>query len=95
LGLDYSVALDLHLYFVTLRDLINWCCQQGLKRYYSTALGYDPKLHLKFELAPVDLYVRQTNPLLNAIFKRLARFLDPTRRDPILMRFENAGQIHG
>ena len=31
IGLDYSVALDLHLYFYTLRDIISWSLQQGLK----------------------------------------------------------------
>src|SRR6266436_7672974 len=35
IGLDYSVALDLHLYFYTLRDIISWALQQGLKYYYS------------------------------------------------------------
>jgi predicted N-acyltransferase len=31
IGLDYSVALDLHLYFYTLRDIISWALEQGLK----------------------------------------------------------------
>src|SRR6266576_225625 len=30
IGLDYSVALDLHLYFYTLRDIITWALEQGL-----------------------------------------------------------------
>src|SRR6266481_4550874 len=34
IGLDYSVALDLHLYFYTLRDIISWALEQGLKYYY-------------------------------------------------------------
>src|SRR5205085_8036633 len=47
LGLDYSVALDLHLYFVTIRDVIEWGMKNGYKWYCSSALNYDPKLHLK------------------------------------------------
>ena len=33
LGLDYDVALDLHLYFYTMRDVIRWAIDQKL-RYY-------------------------------------------------------------
>src|SRR5437773_7357707 len=29
IGLDYSVALGLHLYFYTLRDIVSWALQQG------------------------------------------------------------------
>jgi hypothetical protein len=93
IGLDYSVALDLHLYFYTLRDIISWALQQGLKYYYSNPLNYEPKLHLDCELVPLDLYVMHTNPLLNPIFRRLIKYLGPTRHDPVLQRFPNADQL--
>ncbi|HWN23702.1 MAG TPA: GNAT family N-acetyltransferase, partial [Candidatus Sulfotelmatobacter sp.] len=87
IGLDYSVALDLHLYFYTLRDIISWSLQQRLKYYYSNPLNYEPKLHLDCELVPLDLYVRHTAALLNPIFRRTIKYLGPTRHDPILPRF--------
>ncbi len=93
IGLDYSVALDLHLYFYTLRDIISWAMEQGLKYYYSNPLNYDPKLHLDCELVPLDLYVMHTNTLLNPIFRRLIKYLGPTRHDPVLQRFPNADQL--
>jgi predicted N-acyltransferase len=93
IGLDYSVALDLHLYFYTLRDIISWALEQGLKYYYSNPLNYEPKLHLDCELVPLDLYVMHTNPLLNPIFRRLLKYLGPTRHDPVLQRFPNADQL--
>jgi predicted N-acyltransferase len=93
IGLDYSVALDLHLYFYTLRDIISWALQQDLKYYYSNPLNYEPKLHLDCELVPLDLYVMHTNPLLNPIFRRLIKYLGPTRHDPVLHRFPNADQL--
>jgi predicted N-acyltransferase len=93
IGLDYSVALDLHLYFYTLRDIISWSLQQGLKYYYSNPLNYEPKLHLDCELVPLDLYVLHTNPLLNPIFRCALKYLGPTRHDPILRRFPNADQL--
>jgi hypothetical protein len=93
IGLDYSVALDLHLYFYTLRDIISWSLQQGLKYYYSNPLNYEPKLHLDCELVPLDLYIMHTNPLLNPIFRRMIKYLGPTRHDPVLQRFPNAHEL--
>ena len=93
IGLDYSVALDLHLYFYTLRDIISWALQQGLKYYYSNPLNYEPKLHLDCELVPLDLYVRHTSRLLNPIFRRVIKYLGPTHHDPVLPRFSNADQL--
>jgi len=93
IGLDYSVALDLHLYFYTLRDIISWSLQQRLKYYYSNPLNYEPKLHLDCELVPLDLYVRHTAALLNPIFRRTIKYLGPTRHDPILPRFPNTDQL--
>jgi len=93
IGLDYSVALDLHLYFYTLRDIISWALDQGLKYYYSNPLNYEPKLHLDCELVPLDLYVMHTSPLLNPIFRRFIKYLGPTRHDPVLERFPNADQL--
>jgi len=93
IGLDYSVALDLHLYFYTLRDIISWALRQGLKYYYSNPLNYEPKLHLDCELVPLDLYIVHTNPLLNPVFRRLIKYLGPTRQDPVLHRFPNAHEL--
>jgi predicted N-acyltransferase len=93
IGLDYRVALDLHLYFYTLREIISWSLQQGLKFYYSNPLNYEPKLHLDCELVPLDLYVMHTNAFLNPIFRRVIKYLGPTRHDPILRRFPNADEL--
>lgn len=95
LGLDYRVALDLHLYFYTLRDILTWSLAQGLRRYRSSPLNYQPKLHLGCDLFPLDLYVRHTNRFLNKIFPPVLKFLEPTRHDPVLKRFRNAHELHG
>src|SRR5262245_11943962 len=93
IGLDYSVALDLHLYFYTFRDIISWSLQQRLKYYYSNPLNYGPKLHLRCELVPLDLYVMHTSALLNPIFRRVIKYLGPTRHSRFLQRFPNADQL--
>jgi predicted N-acyltransferase len=93
LGLDYTVAFDLYLYFYTLRDVLNWAMAQGLRYYSSGPLNYDPKLHLGHELEPLDLYVMHTKRFLNPIFRLAVKFLEPTRHDPVLKKFPNADQL--
>jgi predicted N-acyltransferase len=93
LGLDYSVALDLHLYFYTLRDVLQWAIEQKLEYYCSGPLNYDPKLHLGCDLVPLDLYVMHTSALLNPVFRPIIKYLGPTRHDPVLRKFPNADQL--
>jgi len=59
LGLDYAVALQLHLYFVVMRDLISWAMANGYKSLHSSGLNYDPKYRLRYVLNPLDLYARR------------------------------------
>jgi hypothetical protein len=93
LGMDYGCALDLHLYFVVTRDEINWCCRNGVRRYCSTSLNYDPKLHLRFRLLPLDLYVRHANGWANRILRYVAPWLTPANRDATLRRFPNSDDL--
>ncbi|MGA2565294.1 MAG: GNAT family N-acetyltransferase [Pseudolabrys sp.] len=93
LGLDYTVALDLHLYHYTFRDLISWGIANGYKRFHSTALNYDPKLHLQYRLDPIDLYVRHTSTICNAVFRRILPWLEPTRYDDTLKKFANYDEL--
>ena len=94
-GLDYSVALDLHLYFYTLRDIIEWAMQNGIKWYCSSGQGYEPKLRLKCELVPLDLYVAHTWKPVNFVMKRILPLIEPTRSDPTLRQFPNFDQVWG
>lgn len=94
LGLDYAVALDLHLYFHTFRDVVSWAMTRGLKWYVSSALNYEPKLHFGCELVPLDLYVAHTSVLPNMVMRRVLPLLDPTRGDPTLKKFPNYADLH-
>ncbi len=89
IGLDYEIALDAHLYFISLRDIFSWAMENYIERYYSSPLNYAPKLHLKLELAPLDLYIRHVSPLINFFFRHLIPILEPTRYDPVLTKFPN------
>jgi hypothetical protein len=93
LGLDYAVALDLHLYHYTFRDLISWGIAGGYKWFRSSSLNYDPKLHLRYRLDPVDLYVRHTSTICNWVFGRILPWLEPTRYDKTLKKFPNYDEL--
>jgi hypothetical protein len=93
LGLDYTVALDLHMYHYTFRDLITWGIARGYKWFHSSALNYDPKFHLRYRLDPIDLYVRHTSPVGNAILRRILPWIEPTRYDKTLKMFANYNEL--
>jgi hypothetical protein len=93
IGLDYSVALDYHLYFVTWRDTIIWALKNGIHTYHSAPLNYDPKYHFRMELEPLDLYVLSPHACLNPIFRLVLPLLEPTRYDRTIQKFANAGEL--
>jgi Acetyltransferase (GNAT) domain len=95
IGLDYSVALDLHLYHYAVRDMISWAIAHGYKWLRSSGLNYDPKLHMRHELDPIDLYVRHTSLTINAVLKRILPWIEPTRYDPTLRKFRNYHELWG
>jgi predicted N-acyltransferase len=88
-GFDYAVALDLHLYHYTLRDVINWAIDNGYKWFRSSGLNYEPKFRMRQALDPLDLYVRHTSPLANAALRIAMPYLAPVRYDRTLRRFSN------
>lgn len=93
LGLDYEVAHELNLYQITFRDLLGWAMARGLKHYHSSPFNYQPKLHLRMELAPLDIYARHRWRPVQAILRRVAPRLEPTRQEPVLREFPNAAEI--
>lgn len=95
IGLDYTVALDLHLYHYTFRDIMSWAIENGYKWYRSNGLNYDPKLHLRMQLDPLDLYVRHRSPVANAVMKVVLPWLEPTQYDKHLKKFHNYADLRG
>ena len=92
-GFDYSVALDLHLYFVTWRDVIRWCLQHGVHTYHAGPLNYDPKLHLRMELLAQDVYARHPWRPINALLRIAMNYLGPVRYEPVLQKFPNYAEL--
>lgn len=92
-GLDYAVALDLHLYHYVMRDLFNWAVLHRYTCIRSTGLNYEPKLRFRHRLDPIDLYVRHTSLLANAVLKRVLPRIVPARYDPVLKKFPDYSSL--
>lgn len=75
LGFDYCISHQYHLYFVRIKEVINWCLGQGIKIYEMGATGYEPKRRLKFDFFPVYLYVKIRYKILRPFFKFLCALL--------------------
>jgi hypothetical protein len=93
IGLDYDIALDLHLYHYAFRDMVNWAIANGYRWFRSSGLNYDPKLHLRHLLDPIDLYVRHTSGPINAIMRHFLPLLEPARYDETLAKFSNYHEL--
>ncbi len=93
IGLDYRVALDLHLYHWMYRDMVSWAITNGYREFRSSGLNYDPKLHFRHVLYPIDLYVRHTSRIVNPVLKLLLPLLDPTKYDTTLKKFVNYKEL--
>ena len=93
IGLDYAVALDLHLYHYAFRDMVSWAIANGYKSFRSSGLNYDPKLHLRHLLDPLDLYVRHTSAPINSLLKHILPAIEPTRYDETLAKFCNYREL--
>jgi len=88
---DYRVALDLHLYFYTLRTSSPGA-GTSLKYYYSNPLNYEPKLHLIASCTARSL--RHAHKF--AAQSDLSPSHQISRSDAsrsVLQRFPNAGQL--
>jgi Acetyltransferase (GNAT) domain len=92
-GFDYTVAIELHLYHYVVRDMISWGIGNGYKWFRSSGLNYDPKLHMRHRLDPIDLYVRHTSGLANAIFGLALRWIVPVRYDATLKLFPDYNEL--
>ena len=79
LGLDYSVAHKYHLYFIKMRDTINWCIKHGIKKYDMGFTGYETKKRLDFDLVPLYIYVKLRNRALGPVYNLICKFIKEER----------------
>jgi predicted N-acyltransferase len=75
IGLDYAIAHKYHLYFLTFRDLVNWCIENKIKKFEMGYKGYDTKRRLGFDLIPLYIYAKLRNRMLRPVFNLFCQLL--------------------
>lgn len=81
LGFDYSLAYDLHLYFIRFRDLMKWCILNKIPVYEMGNTGYEAKRRLGFKYIRLFVYAKHRNKAVNPFFHLLCRCLRPENFD--------------
>jgi len=84
LGLDYSVAHKYHLYFIKLRDTLNWCIKHGIKKYDMGFTGYETKRRLNFDIVALYIYVKLRNRALGPVYNLICKLIKFENFDPDL-----------
>ena len=77
IGLDYTVARKLNLYFYTWYHNVQWCIENGVRHYQVGQTDYEAKVRLGGKLVSLYFHGRHRNPLLNFPLRVAARFLSP------------------
>lgn len=93
IGMDYRLAHKYNLYFITFRDVMNWCMANGIKRYESGALTYEPKRRLGCRFIPLFVYVKHINRFINPFFRILPLILRPENFDRVLKAMKKEGRL--
>lgn len=77
IGLDYSVARELNLYFYTWHSNVEWCLHSGVRAYQVGQTDYEAKLRLGGQRVPLYFFARHENLLVNALLRAAAPLFAP------------------
>ncbi|MFO1149051.1 MAG: GNAT family N-acetyltransferase [Alsobacter sp.] len=86
IGMDYAVARDLNLYFVSWMTNVEACVERGVPVYQSGQAFYGPKVRLGCRLSPNWMYFRHRNFAVNLMLRGVARLVRLDRFDPEIAR---------
>ena len=84
LGMDYALARDYNLYFVSWFENVRYCIAQGVPLYQSGQGLHREKLRLGSRLSANWLWYRHRNRVLDAIFAAVEKLARLDRHDPEL-----------
>jgi predicted N-acyltransferase/multidrug transporter EmrE-like cation transporter len=84
LGMDYTVARQYNLYYVTWLQNVRYCVEHGLQRYQAGQGLHREKLRLGSRLSPNWLWYRHRNRLVDKVFAAFERLFRLDRHDPQL-----------
>lgn len=86
IGLDYSVARELNLYFVNINQAIRLALTHRIPHIRMGNTAYAVKMVYGARLATHWIFFKHRSAAVNALLKRLAPLVDYERNDPDLVR---------
>ena len=84
LGMDYTVARDYNLYYISWLENVRYCIEHGMTRLLAGQGLHREKLRLGSRLSPNWLWYRHRNRVLDVIFAAFERWFRLDRSDPEL-----------
>jgi predicted N-acyltransferase len=81
IGFDYDISHQYNLYYLSWCFNIEWCLKNSIRFYQTGQTDYYSKIRLGGRLVPLYAYLKHRNPILNSLFKFLAKFLGPESFD--------------
>jgi hypothetical protein len=90
IGLDYNRAGSTFLYFRQFEAALNFAYEHGMSELQSGQTGYRAKLDLGHELVALHNYCHHANPIVNAVYARVAKDITWTSLDSDLVTYLTA-----
>lgn len=84
IGIDYSQPKEWFLYFRLWDAAVEWSYSVGATSIQSGQTGYAPKIELGNEMVALSNYCQHRNPIVNFIYKMVAKTINWDTLDPDL-----------
>jgi len=93
IGFDYERPRDWLLYFRLWEAALDWALSVEADSIQSGQTGYAAKIEVGHQLVPLVNYCRHQNPVINAIYRRIARSISWETLDDDLARHVRAHPV--
>ncbi len=90
IGIDYSQPKEWFLYFKLWDAAVEWAYSVGATSIQSGQTGYSPKIELGNDMVALSNYCRHKNPMVNFIYKAVAKTINWDTLDPDLASYLKA-----
>ena len=87
IGIDYSKPKEWVLYFRLWDAVVDWALSREFSAIQSGQTGYSAKIEIGHRLVPLTNYCRHRNPVVQAIYKAVAKTVDWHTLDPDLASY--------
>lgn len=81
IGFDYDVVYKYNLYFIAVKDKIEWCIKNNIKTLDEGTFTLELKKHLKFNFYKNYFYMKPSFSIFDSLAKAIIPFFRPSEQD--------------